>query len=115
MKNLNITLDFTAKNAMESLTSKQELAIMPAELAKKLLKEYAKKLCQASAFEIIKPLLTAIEIAYTNNSVEDAINTCAHFIQERSLIDNCATGNWDAFNVKEVEMERQPLDHALTI
>jgi len=97
--NKNITLDFTAEKAVDGAIAGQPLAIMPAELAKKLLKDYAKRLVSASSSEIIEPLMHAIEIAYRHGTVNDAVLTCAHFIQERTLIDNCATENWDAFAV----------------
>jgi len=96
----NITLNFTAEKAVNGAIAGQPLAIMPAELAKKLLKDYAKKLVSASSSEIIEPLMHAIEISYRHGTVNDAVLTCAHFIQERTLIDNCATENWDAFAVK---------------
>jgi hypothetical protein len=101
--NKNITLDFTAEKAVDGAIAGQPLAIMPAELAKKLLKDYAKKLVSASSSDIIKPLMEEIEIAYRHGTVNDAVLACAQFIQERTLIDNCAKENWDAFAVENLD------------
>lgn len=101
--NKNITLDFTTEKAVNGEIAGQPLAIMPAELAKKLLKDYAKKLVAASSSEIIEPLMHAIEIAYRHGTVNDAVSICANFIQERTLIDNCSKENWDAFAVNSEE------------
>ena len=94
MKN-NIVLDFTANRAMEGVTADQPLAIMPAELAKKLLKEYAKRLVNASAYDIIDAFKSDIHPG--DDSIPDVMNKAAGFIQERQLIENCAKENWDAF------------------
>lgn len=96
----NITLNFTAEKAVNGAIAGQPLAIMPAELAKKLLKDYATKLVSASDSDIIKPLMEDIEIAYRHGTVNDAVLVCAQFIQERTLIDNCAKENWNVFAVK---------------
>jgi hypothetical protein len=93
----NITLDFTANKAMESVTANQPLAIMPAELAKKLLKDYAKRLVNTSAEDIIDAFKA--DINPTLDSIPDVMNKAASFIQERMLIENCAQENWDAFAV----------------
>lgn len=95
--NKNITLDFTANKAMETVNANQPLAIMPAELAKKLLKEYAKKLVSASIYEIVDGFKASIYPG--DDSIPDVMNKCASFIQERMLIENCAKENWDAFTV----------------
>lgn len=97
--NQNITLDFTAEKAVNGAVAGQPLAIMPAELAKKLLKDYSTKLVSASSSDIIKPLMEDIEIAYRHGTVEQAVLACAQFIQERTLIENCSRENWDAFAV----------------
>ena len=102
--NKNITLDFTANKAMESVTNNQPLAIMPAELAKKLLKEYAKRLVNTSAEDIIDAFKA--DINPTLDSIPDVMNKCASFIQERMLIDNCAQENWDAFAVEDPDAMR---------
>jgi len=97
MINQNITLDFTAKNAVEGIISTQELAIMPASLAKKLLKDYAKKLVSSSSYSIISSFKTSIDS--NSDSIETVINKCADFIQERTLIENCSKENWEVFSV----------------
>ena len=95
--NKNITLDFTAKNAMEGIISTQELAIMPASLAKKLLKDYAKKLVTSSSYSIISSFKNSIDSS--NDSIETVMGKCADFIQERTLIENCSKQNWEVFSV----------------
>ena len=102
--NKNITLDFTVNKAMESVTNNQPLAIMPAELAKKLLKEYAKRLVDATAYSIIRDFKDNIDPQ--NDSIPDVMNKCASFIQERMLIENCAQENWDAFAVEDPDAMR---------
>ena len=102
----NITLDFTAEKAVNGAVAGQPLAIMPALLAKKLLKDYAKKLQHGTAEDILRPLINSMEDLLmgkgtdsNSESVYLATQLCAEFIQERTLIDNCAQENWDAFTV----------------
>lgn len=111
--NKNITLDFTANKAMEYVTANQPLAIMPAELAKRLLVDYAKKLQRASAHDIIITLISGLQDADLSNSVSDAVEECALFIQERSLIDNCAKENWGAFTVPTEDKIGKILEKAM--
>jgi hypothetical protein len=97
MEKQNITLDFTAKNAVEGIISTQELAIMPASLAKKLLKDYAKKLVTSSSYNIISSFKCSIDS--NTDSIESVMGKCADFIQERTLIENCSKENWEVFSV----------------
>lgn len=106
--NKNITLDFTAEKAVDGAIAGQPLAIMPAELAKKLLKAYAKKLVSASPRDIISPIIDELKRIVNiddgnTNRVNEAVIACAQFIQERTLIDNCAKENWDAFAVENLD------------
>ena len=107
MKNQpNITLDFTAKNAVEGVMSTQELAIMPANLAKKLLKQYAQGLVRTSSYDIIRSFKDSIH--NEKDSIESVMCKCADFIQERSLIENCSKENWEVFSVIPTEELPEP-------
>jgi len=103
-KNQNITLDFTAKNAMNNLQQEQELAVMPATLAKKLLKDYSLKLMKSTPEHIIISLVGELnEVKYKeglSNRVDTAVEICANFIQERTLIDACSKEQWELFSTK---------------
>lgn len=105
----NITLDFTTSNAVTSQLDQQELAIMPAILAKKLLKDYAQGLISCSPRDIILPLIDDLQSIINgsyeagSNKVNQAITLCADFIQERGLITACSNEEWDKFAVKSEE------------
>jgi len=94
----NITLDFTMNNAVNIAMKDQELAIMPASLAKKLLKDYSTKLVSSSNYNIIKPLIRALDTVISNGTVQQAVEECINFIQERTLIDACAKEDWNVFS-----------------
>ena len=94
----NIVLDFTATQAVAGIANDQPLAIMPAELAKKLLKTYAKNLIGASSYEIIQGFKDSI--ASDSDSIDDVMNKCVEFVQERTLIEHCAKEQWDYFNTE---------------
>jgi len=93
-----ITLDFTATNAV----SNQELAIMPVGIAKKLLMAMASRLVSTPEYEIVNDFKGEIE---TCRTIQHVLDASLEFINMRSLIDNCATGNWDAY---AVETESEP-------
>ena len=99
----NITLDFTANKAIESLTAGQPLALLPAELAKKLLKLYATQLNKTSAREIITNHISNLRDIVNEDNVEDklskAIVASIEWIQERDLITNVLANNLDAYAV----------------
>ena len=99
----NITLDFTANKAIESLTAGQPLALLPAELAKKLLKLYATQLNKTSAREIITNHISNLRDIVNEDNVEDklskAIVASIEWIQERDLISNVVAENWDVYTV----------------
>jgi hypothetical protein len=95
----NVELDFTGiKQA-----SFEPVAVMPTALAKKLLKMYADKLVNASTFEIVSAFKA--EIHPGDDSVEDVMNKCTLFVQERQLIENCAKGNWNAYTTPAFYVE----------
>ena len=100
----NVTLDFTVNKAMDFVVENQDLAIMPANLAKKLLKEYARILSKDSTFNIVDPLVNAlIKVSQSDTQTSaDAVQLCIEFIQERCLIEACANEQWEKFTVNTV-------------
>jgi len=104
-KELNVTLDFT----IIQQDNTQPVALMPAELAKKLLKMYAKGLVNASPRDIILPIIDELQDIINsnepkdNNKVQDAVNACMQFVAERQLIADCAHENWNAYSTAPQE------------
>lgn len=97
----NVTLDFTVNKAMDFVVENQDLAVMPASLAKKLLRDYAQGLTLASNYTILEPLSMQISKITREGTVADAIKACVEFVQERSLIEACANEDWDKFVVSK--------------
>lgn len=95
----NVTLDFTVNKAMDFAVENQELAVMPANLAKKLLREYAQNLQRSTVYTIVEPISETLHRIAKEGSVEDAVQACVEFIQERSLIEACASEDWGKFSV----------------
>lgn len=96
-KNLNVTLDFT----IIQQDTQQPVAVMPAELAKKLLKMYAKGLYKAAPRDIILPIIDELQGIINDkegHSVERAVQACMQFVAERQLIDDCSKENWNAYS-----------------
>lgn len=103
-KNLNVTLDFT----IIQQDTQQPVAVMPAELAKKLLKMYAKGLVNASPRDIILPIIDELQGIINDRedkSVERAVQACMQFVAERQLINDCAHENWNAYSTAPQEPE----------
>lgn len=90
MKNNNVVLDFTQINS-----PMQDVAIMPANLAKKLLISFARELTLVPSKTIISSHIHNLQHYCT--SVADAIQCSTEFIQERTLILNVANENWSAY------------------
>jgi len=86
----NVIYDFSVVN------TKQDLAIMPVVLAKKLLQIYAKKLKNATAEYIIKEHVYALNAC---TSLDEAVDASLCFVQERELIDNITENNWNAYAI----------------
>jgi hypothetical protein len=103
----NITLDFTANKAVENLTAGQPLAIMPAELAKKLLMLYATELRKSTAYNIVSAHISNLRriMDASNDVLSEAIVCSINWIQERDLIDNVVAENWDAYTVVRTDPE----------
>lgn len=104
-KNLNVTLDFT----IIQQDTQQPVAVMPAELAKKLLKMYARGLVNASPRDIILPIIDELQGIINgkepkdNTKVQEAVQACMQFVAERQLIDDCAHENWNAYSTAPQE------------
>lgn len=95
---MNITLDFSSNKSVTNVTTQQELAVMSASLAKKLLKMYAEQLGgYASSTTIINKHIEELRAC---ENVDKAITVSIDFISERELINNAAGGQWDAYKVE---------------
>jgi len=91
MNNLNIVSNFIIDQSQNI-----EVALMPNQLAKVLLKEYAKRLKAASKEEIIGIHCGRLK---TSESLEEAIQLSIEWTQERVLIEQISKENWDMFKV----------------
>lgn len=102
-----VVLDFTVDHTMALVVENQEVAVMPATLAKKLLKEYAQNLVKGNKYQIIDPLIDALirVVKEQDGEVNDAVHLCVEFIQERTLIEACAKEDWNKFAVSENNMQ----------
>jgi len=92
----NVVLDFTTNKSIDGLLAGQPVAILPAELAKKLLADYANKLTTTSLNNIIEEHVDNLRSSKTH---QDIMEKSISFIQERELIQNCSAKNWDAYAV----------------
>lgn len=94
----NITLNFTGAQTLGKVAEEQPLAVMPADLAKQLLIHYADNLYTVSPSVIINEFRNSI---YDDETVNDVINKCLAFIQQRTLIREVAQQNWEYFSVEK--------------
>lgn len=85
-----IVLDFNV-----GIVSK-EVAVMPAELAKRLLIMLANNLSETSTSSIIDNLID--ELRANRKDMSMAIKLATTFVQERELIANVLNGNWNAYS-----------------
>jgi hypothetical protein len=95
----NIVLDFSANQQFNNLLANQPLAVMPADLAKRLLTNYANRLHTAKFATIMND---HIQVLSNVENMTEAINASLSFVQERELIQNCVNQNWDAYAVPEI-------------
>lgn len=93
----NVVLDFTSNKSINGMLTGQPVAIMPAELAKKLLADYAIKLNKTTLSSIIEEHVSKLRESKDHH---DMMVKSIEFIQERELIQNCATKNWEAYTVE---------------
>lgn len=94
MNNKNIVLDFT--RTPEGGFMEQPVAIMPAELAKRLLIDYVANLQKASVANIRDQYMLEINGC---QSVDQLIHASLAFVQERELINYVLKQNWEPFEV----------------
>lgn len=99
---MNIVLDFSGKKTLEGLVIEQELAVMSANLATKLLKQYAVRLKSATLSEVIQ---SHVDDLRTAANIETVVNLSIEFVETRSLIENVIKANWGMYAVKEVVKE----------
>lgn len=93
MTNQNIVRDYTKNN----LICNQELAVMPAILAEKLLQIYAKSLTQSTAQEIIGAHMDRLRKCKT---VDESVAVSIDYTNERVLINNINVGNWGVYDIE---------------
>lgn len=103
--NQNIVLDFTQNKSIEEFTGQQDLAIMPANLAKKALKALADRLSNASLSTIVGQHVDNLNSC---NNMTEVIKTSIEFVQERDLIQNLVAENWNAYSIKEQSQYNGP-------
>ena len=83
-----------------------DVAVMPAGLAKRLLKLLAKELEPASANMIALKHLEVLnlvrgDIISEKATLDDFVQANLDFVIERQLIDNVTKENWDAYKVEQ--------------
>ena len=93
MQNQNIVRDYTKNN----LVYNQELAVMPAMLAEKLLKLYAENLTKAPVQAIIGEHMDRLRKCKT---IAESIAVSIDYTNERVLINNINAGNWGVYDIE---------------
>jgi hypothetical protein len=90
----NVILDFTS--SLTNLTANQELAVMPAEIAKRALRALVSQLHSTSFRDVKNDIVH--DLAQTT-TMEELTSTMTAFLQERELVDNVVSENWDAYRI----------------
>lgn len=109
---MNIRFNFATKKTIDVATDNQELALMPAELAQKLLRIYTRNLQTARASDIINNLIGDLRTCAEKQDIGLAVNTAFSWIAERELINNIKEENWDAY---KVQGETSPISGRIVI
>jgi hypothetical protein len=109
----NIVFDFTQASQAKVLLKNQPTALMPAVLAQKLLRMYAKELTKAKVEDIIEEHIHHLMIAKDNGDLKRAIEASLTFVAERELIKNIADEQWDAYAVNPVKPETEQREESL--
>lgn len=91
-----VVLDFTTA---QQPVNNQDLAIMPADLAKRLLRLMAKHLNTTAISFIVEE---HVDVLRACSTMEEVLTVSGNFIQERVLIENVISENWDAYEVKTI-------------
>ena len=104
----NIVLDFTVNQSIANLTAGQPLAIMPAELSKKLLTVYAENLISVKPSVVIEEHILLLKEAAATDNLDWAVNLSIGWLQERDLIQNIRDQKWDLYDItkQQVQMEQ---------
>lgn len=97
---MNIKFNFATQNVVNQVVDNQELAVMPAALAQKLLRIYAEGLVETSNRSIINQHREVLKGFAENNDLNGAILETLSWIAERDLIQNIMHENWDAYKVE---------------
>ncbi len=96
----NIVLDFTSVD-----TTGEEVALMPAWLAKSLLENLA--LQASSSRAIIGSHIDDLrEVMSAEDAMQQAIELSLRFVQSRQLIANIKAENWTAYTVPPIEVQK---------
>lgn len=98
--NANVTFDFTNHSALDNITAQQPVAVMPAGLAKKLLKMYARNMRSSTSMEIISRHIADLKECAEQSDLQGAIEASLGWIVERELVENISAENWDAYAVR---------------
>lgn len=96
--NNNLKFDFTT--SINGVVNNQPIAILPAELAQRVLKVYAESLMTTLSRSIIDKHISNLKEA---DNVTEALEISLEFIQERELVQNVLQAKWDAYEVKAVQ------------
>lgn len=102
---MNIKFNFATQNAVNQVIENQELAVMPAALAQKLLRMYAKELTSSTNRVIINDHIEVLRGCANENDLDAAISASLVWAAERDLIQNIMHENWEAYNYVPTEQE----------
>lgn len=102
---MNIKFNFATQNAINQVVENQELAVMPAALAQRLLRIYAKQLTGTTSRDIIAQHIKTLSSFAENNDLDAAIKESLAWVAERDLIQNIIHENWEAYNHVPTEQE----------
>jgi len=98
--NQNVIMDFN-----KSPDSTQPLAIMPARLAVKLLKDYADSLVHSNVHDITKRHTDhLLHLAGSGSPLREIVDASLEFVNERTLINNVKEGNWEVYNITDTNL-----------
>ena len=92
-------MDFVQTNAPV------EIATMRASIAKRALKALAKECSSVSAYTLMQEQINDLISCQDNENYKGFIESCDSFVQERELMDNIQSENWDAYKVEPEKAE----------
>lgn len=96
---MNIKFNFATQNVVNQVVENQELAVMPAVMAQKLLRIYAERLSDTTGRRIIQQHIEKLAVFAENDDLDSAIKESLAWVAERDLIQNIQHENWDAYSV----------------